>query len=34
MVAFDCGQTHSIEPQREGWPVILDRFRRHVESKP
>lgn len=33
-VSFDSEQTHSIEQQREGWQAILDRFQRHVESKP
>jgi uncharacterized protein YndB with AHSA1/START domain len=31
---FDAEETHSIEQQREGWQAILDRFVRHVESKP
>lgn len=31
---FDAEETHSIEQQRKGWQAILDRFVRHVESKP
>lgn len=32
-VTFDAEETHSLEQQREGWQAILDRFKRHVESK-
>jgi uncharacterized protein YndB with AHSA1/START domain len=30
---FDAETTHAIEQQVEGWQAILDRFKRHVESK-
>jgi len=32
-VSFDSEKTHSIEQQRDGWQAILNRFKRHVESK-
>lgn len=32
-VAFDSEETHSVEQQRDGWQAILDRFKKHVESK-
>lgn len=32
-VSFDSEETHSIEQQRDGWQVILNRFKQHVESK-
>ena len=32
-VSFDSEDTYSIEQQRDGWQAILDRFKRHVESK-
>ena len=31
-VSFDSEETHSIEQQRQGWQVILNRFQRHVEG--
>jgi uncharacterized protein YndB with AHSA1/START domain len=30
---FDAEETHSLEQQRQGWQAILDRFKRHVESR-
>jgi len=32
-VSFDGEETHSVEQQRDGWQAILNRFKRHVESK-
>lgn len=32
-VSFEAEGTHSLEQQREGWQAILDRFKRHVETK-
>lgn len=32
-VTFDAEETHSIEQQQGGWQAILDRFKRHAESK-
>lgn len=33
-VSFTPETEHTIEEQREGWQAILDRFAKHVESKP
>jgi uncharacterized protein YndB with AHSA1/START domain len=30
---FDAEGTHSPEQQRTGWQAILDRFKRHVETR-
>lgn len=31
---FDAEDANSAEQQRQGWQCILDRFAKHVESKP
>jgi uncharacterized protein YndB with AHSA1/START domain len=31
---FDAEETHSIDQQRQGWQAILNRFARHVETRP
>ena len=31
---FVAEEKHSIEQQRQGWQAILNRFARHVESRP
>jgi len=30
---FDAETEHSVEQQREGWQAILNKFKRHVESR-
>jgi uncharacterized protein YndB with AHSA1/START domain len=30
---FDAETTNPIEQQRQGWQAILDKFKKHVESK-
>lgn len=32
--SFDAENEHSAEQQRQGWTAILERFTKHVESKP
>ena len=32
-VSFDAEDVHSAEQQQAGWQAILDRFKRHVESR-
>ena len=33
-VSFKAETEHSIEQQQQGWQAILNRFAKHVESKP
>lgn len=33
-VTFEAEAEHPVEQQRQGWQAILNRFKRHVESRP